>query len=225
MRIGRCAALTALIAGSLTLCESAGAQLGFTVTGRYEAVAQGSGRYGSVALYPLAPFMRAGIFAEGGSGTKTAHGMLFAAEGGYTPPSGRSIELGGWFWSSGDSDVYQIHGKTFFNRELGVQLGWIGSTGAEGNALTLFLIHDLASANVAPDSRRKWGVQTGLGIIRAKAKDPTNVGDEPTSNDFTMFVQGSLEIGKNMSVNLTQWYLRNRITDLNRFALGVGYSF
>src|SRR5688572_25503599 len=143
--MGRFAALAALFVASSAFCESVEAQLGFTVTGRYEAVAKGSGRYGSVALYPLAPFMRAGIFDEGGAGTKTAHGMLFAADFGITPSSGRSYEIGGWFWGSSDSDVYQIHGKAFISRELGVQLGWIGSSDTNLNAYTLFLIHDLAS--------------------------------------------------------------------------------
>lgn len=215
MRIGR---LVGLCAAIFALPHTAFAQLGFTVTGRYEAVTEGSGRYGSVSIYPLAPFMRAGRFAEGGAGTRTQHGMLFAADVGFTPASGRSTELGGWFWGSGDSDVFQIHAKHFFSREIGVQIGWIGSTKSSGNAYTLFGIYDLASGNVAPEARRKWGVQTGLGVIQDDSS-----GEDST--DFTMFVQGSLEIGKNISVNATHWYLRNRIVDLNRFALGIGYSF
>ena len=210
--------MVTLVAGTMALGGSAGAQLGFTVTGRYQAVTQGSNRYGSVAFYPYAPFMRAGRFAEGGVGTRTSDGMLFAADTGYTPPSGRALEFGAWFWKSSDSDVYQIHAKAFFNRELGVQIGWIGSTQASGNAYTLFLVHNLASANVAPQSRRQWGIQSGAGIIRDSSSGES-------STDFTMFVQGSLEIGKKLSVNLTQWYLRNRIVDLNRFAVGLGYSF
>jgi len=223
--MGRFAALAALIVGSLTLCESAGAQLGFTVTGRYEAVTKGSGRYGSVALYPFAPFMRGGIFAEGGVGTKTAHGVLFATDFGFTPSNGKSFEIGGWFWKSSDSDVYQVHARSFFSRELAAQLGWIG--GSEGlNAYTLFLIHDLASANVAPESRRKWAVQGGLGVIYFETLDPLNPGQKGSmKSDFTMYVQASLEIAKNLSVNATHWYLRQNIVDLNRFALGIGYSF
>ena len=208
----------ALMAVCVALPGTAGAQLGFTVTGRYDAVTEGSGRYGSVAFYPLAPFMRGGRFAEGGAGTRTQHGMLFSADVGFTPASGRSTEFGGWFWGPGDSDVFQLHVKHFVTREIGVQVGWIGSTRDSGNAYTLFGIYDLASGNVAPEARRKWGVQTGLGII----KDDSSGSD---STDFTMFVQGSLEVGKNISVNVTQWYLRNRIVDLNRFALGIGYSF
>src|SRR5688500_13847469 len=126
--MGHCVAIAAFVLGLSALHEPAGAQLGFTVTGRYEAVTKGSGRYGSVAVYPFAPFMRGGILEESGVGTVTSHGMLFAADLGYTPSSGRSYELGGWFWRSSDSDVYQIHGKTFFNKEMGVQLGWIGES-------------------------------------------------------------------------------------------------
>ena len=214
----RCAAVTALMSLILICPGTARAQLGFTVTGRYDAVTEGSGRYGSVAFYPLAPFMRGGRFAEGGAGTRTQHGMLFSADVGFTPASGRSFEIGGWFWGTGDSDVFQIHAKHFITREIGVQIGWIGSTRESGNAYTLFGIYDLASGNVAPEAPRKWGVQTGLGIIQ----DNSSGSD---STDFTMFVQGSVEVGKNISVNATHWYLRNRIVDLNRFALGLGYSF
>src|SRR5204863_6907847 len=131
-------------------------------------------------------------------------GMLFAADVGYTRTNGRSLEFGGWFWKSSDSDVYQVHVKTYFSRELGMQLGWLNSTNEAANQITLFLTHDLASANVAPNSARKWGVQTGVGLIRGKAADPTNTGKAPTSTDFTMYVQGSLEVGKNVTVNATQ---------------------
>ncbi len=226
MRIGRFAALAALIVGSLAFGKSAGAQLGFTVTGRYEAVTKGSGRYGSVALYPLAPFMRGGIFDEGGVGTKTTHGVLFAADFGFTPSNGKSFEVGGWFWKSSNNDVYQIHARSFFSRELAVQLGWLNGSNRR-SAYTLFLIHDLASANVAPESRRKWAVQGGLGVIYYETRDPLSPtgAKGPMKSDFTMYVQGSLEIAKNLSVNATHWYLRENIADLNRFALGIGYSF
>src|SRR5687767_4539250 len=141
--MGHCVAIAAFVLGLSALHEPAGAQLGFTVTGRYEAVTKGSGRYGSVAVYPFAPFQRGGILEEAGVGTETSHGMLFAADFGYTPSSGRSYELGGWFWQSGDSNVRQIHGKVFITKEIGVQLGWIGNSRNDLNAYTLFLIYDL----------------------------------------------------------------------------------
>ena len=220
MKVLRGAARAALAMACGALAAPAFAQFpGFTGNARYEAtVRPESRRYGSVSLYPLAVFTVAGRLSTQQAGTDTEAGVLLAADLGVKPAGRRSAyELGGWYWSRGNSDLYQIHTRAFVTPEVGVQLSYLGSTSVGGDAYTAFLLYELASSQVAPRARRRWTVQTGLGAFL-----DASGGRKTTS--VTVFTQGSVSLGGRVSLSAGQWYVRDRSTDLNRFVVGFGYS-
>ncbi len=222
LKMRRCAALAALLAGCCMQSIPAHAQgyAGFTADARDEAVKKpGSKFYGSFSFYPLAAFETGGRLPNLSAGTTTSYGTLFAADLGVKPARARgAIEIGTWYWNSGVSDLYQVHLRGFFTPELGVRAAYLASTSVSGSAYTTFLVYDLTSRRIQPRARRRWTVETGLGVFF----DPTA---GRTTSSFSMYVQGSVEIAKRITINGSQWYLRDRSADLNRFALGLGYSF
>jgi hypothetical protein len=193
---------------------------GVTGNARYEAsVKPGTQHYGSASFYPFASFASGGNFGNGTSGTRTDFGTLFAADFGVKPAKSRnSYEVGGWYWTKGGSDLYQLQGRVYFTPEMGVQLAYLGSTKVSGNSYTAFLLYDLASNKVAPTAKKKWTIQTGLGLLM----DPTG---GRTTVSPTVFVQFSTMVAKNISVNAGIWTLRDRSTDITRYVLGSSYRF
>lgn len=213
---------TAAAAGCAALAAPAFAQFpGFTGNARYEATARPEARrYGSISLYPVALYTVAGRLSNEAAGTSTQAGVLLAADVGVKPAGRRSAyELGGWYWSRGSSDLYQIHARAFATPALGAQLSYLSSTSIGGNAYTAFLLYDLASRQFAPGSHlKKWTIEMGLGMFI-----DASGGRRTTS--ATLFTQASLGLGGRLSLNVGQWYLRDRSTDLNRFVAGLGYNF
>jgi hypothetical protein len=146
--------------------------------------------------------------------------------------------------------VYQLHGRLFFTRtrELGIQAGVLKGGFFKGNnavstSTTLFVISEVSSERAqrrtdpttegggdagagTPQRGRKpaaWAFQLGLGMYANPENDPGQLSDY--TRGFTGFVQGSVALGNNVSLNASVWYLRDRFLDYNRFTLGLGYGF
>ncbi len=227
MKFSHGAAPLLLLTAGVTSISPARAQFaGFTGNARYDASAkQGAVPYGSLSIYPVAIFATAGrnivSNANGNdvSGAVSVGGTLISGDVGVKLPRSRSaLELGGWYWANGDTGLYQAQGRFFFTPQLGVQLAYLGATRVAGSAYSGFVVYDLTSRQFARRLRPRWSAELGLGLLR-----DTSGGQDTT--DFSLFLSASVEIAPRISINASQWFLRDRSSDLNRFALGVGFSF
>ena len=216
------APLLALMAGAASITPARAQFAGFTGNARYEATAsQKAVPYGSLSLYPVAIFATGGRITDTVAGAVSDSGLLVAGDVGVKLPRTRSaLEIGGWYWNKGSSDLYQIQGRAFLTPQIGLQLSYIGSTNklASGHTYSGFVVYDLTSQQFARRARPRWSVEFGLGLLR-------DVSAGQDTSDFSFFVSGSVEIAPRISINASQWYLRDRSADLNRFALGLGFSF
>lgn len=208
-----------LVAGGT---RSANAQFaGFTGYSRYDATTKaGNVGYGSFSYFPVAVFQSGGSFGNGAVGTRSDFGSLVSGDFGLKLAKTTSaLELGGWYWTKGSSDLYQIQGRAYFTRELGLQVSYLSSTSTSGNAWATYLLYDLSSLKFGRKVRPRWGIKTGIGLfqdVSAGSPKPTNL---------TYFISGSIEVAPRVSINASTWYLRDRSADLTRLAVGLGYSF
>lgn len=153
-------------------------------------------------------------FSAGGGGS--ARGFLASAEGGYAPRGSKSsFAFGGWYWRdySRSTDIFEVHGKYYWNAQWGIQGGYLNaSTG--GRAFDAFLLYNLTPRK--PDAYR-WSAQIGFGPFW----DITDY----TTTDITAFVQLSSKLSRNLSLDLTYWFVRDRADSVSRLAIGFGWQF
>ena len=241
-----------LALGVGVLGAPASAQFGGGLSSDFESTVD-TGRkfgpfYGSVAVYPIAVFVNSGTDAEGASGTSYDFGRLTSLDFGFRPPRSRTpLEFGGWFWGRGsdfnltqrDNDQYQLHARVWFTttRQLGLQVAMLDSTRIKPTsqrpdrpdfrAYTAFLLYEFRSLEPSPDRQKRWVVTTGVGFLRDATPLSSGSGrfEGKSTSEFTTFVQAALFFDKSLSLNLSEWYIRDREQDLNRFALGLGYKF
>ncbi|HET6386350.1 MAG TPA: hypothetical protein VFJ58_23400 [Armatimonadota bacterium] len=176
----------------------------------------GPARVGNVSIYPFAQF---NIRVPGASASDT--GVLVAAEEVFGRSKG-AYAFGGWYWSKYNSDpnhidFYEGHAKYYFTRQIGIQAGVIGTTIQGGNVVDVFLLGSLDSHRYQPHTHYPWAIQAGAGPFI----DPT--GGE-TTKDITAFVSGDLTVWRGWSLDASYWYVRDRIADLNRIAIGFGHK-
>ena len=219
--------LLLLTAGAAPISPARAQFAGFTGNARFDAATkQGAVPYGSLSLYPVAIFATAGrniqtnnAAGDEVSGAISVGGTLIAGNLGLKLPKSRSaLEIGGWYWANGDTGLYQAQGRFFFTPQIGVQLAYLGATRVGGSAYSGFVVYDVTSRQFSRRARPRWTAEAGLGLIR-----DTSSGQDTT--DFSLFMSASLEIAPRVSINASQWFLRDRSADLNRFALGIGFSF
>lgn len=203
----------------------------------------------SLSFFPVAPFASSGGFATGVQGTQTNYGMLLDGELEVSWKRGQGKEalnrvgLGGYYWSKGSGDLYQIHQRVFFSEQFGIQTAYLSSSSsvALGPSYTFFFLYDLNSRSLfgqrggrergaKSDKRtpRPFNIELGLGTyIDPTGQQLPNGGPEHrlTTLGFSTFISGTFDMGKRVSLIASQWYVRDRTADLTRFALGVGYRF
>jgi hypothetical protein len=238
----RSAIVITVLVSSVVLCAPARAQYngGNTTMTTLIAVApttQGAPQtflprmhYGALSLH-YAPFFSGGRFpgasvslpgnnqSIGPGGTQTNVGPLLAGDVGFRGHNARrTLEMGGWYWTRGHTDLYELHGRGFFSETMGVQVGYLGSTSSSGSAMDTFLFYDFASQQLDKNARRPWAIEVGIGPFM-------DFSAGKTTNSFSFYLQGSLGVAKNLSVSLSQWYVRDRSLDNIRLALGLAYRF
>ncbi len=226
MRIRRVISIAAAVCAVCALPKAAHAQFGYNANPGFTATARHGDNfvaaapvYGSVYLYPVSEFNTAGSFSTGTSGTKSAAGSLVGANVGFQSATGRkNVEVGGWFWTKGSGDLYQVDVLKYVAPEVAVQAATIGSTSTKERAYSFYGIYELDSRRVAPTAPRSFGFQIAPGLYMDTAGGTTTY-------SFTSFVQGSYQIGKNLSLDASQWYIRDRGNDLTRFSVGVAMGF
>lgn len=162
-------------------------------------------------FYPVALFIvtdRAGIFSR--------NGFLFSAEATVIPKPNRpqAYGAGTWFWIGHNSDIFEVHGKYFFDKKWGAQVGYLNSTRVSAPAVDYFALYNINPASNAP---YYWTWQAGAGFF-------TDMSAGRTTTDITSFIQGQTTLGKDLSLSFSYWFIRNR-SFFNRVALGVGKRF
>lgn len=236
------------VAGALLAAAPAPAraQFGFTTSERFDVGRQREKAfYASVSLYPFATFLQGGYFPDADqAGTRSNPGRIIAAEAGWKRREWNTpIEAGGWLYSRGSSfnpieadenaageriDLYELHARAYFtrSRELGVQVGYLGTSEQNGKGYTAFLISEYSTQRIRGYNRLPWGIQAGIGYLGDPSFNPysTRTGQPTYTRGFSFFVQGSVQIGYRFTLNISEWYIRSRDQDLNRLALGLGYS-
>lgn len=181
---------------------------------------------------PLAVFSYAGAL-PGGGGTKSFTGLILAPN--YAIPRGKqtSLELGGFYFLEKDRrDIYQVDVKYFVNREVGAQLAYLNLRIGNAPAFTGFLLYRLTSP---ANSSKNWNLLFGGGAYYNISRQISPIigggGNEifpeaPLSTvNFTFFMNGSITLNKTMSLTASHWYIRDRNSELNRFALGLTFKF
>ena len=170
----------------------------------------------SIALYPLASFQA--------SAPSSLHdtGALIAAEKTFG-----QFGVGGWYWfnyarGSQSQDFYELHGDynlgKQFGNHLGIQAGVLSSPShVEGESFDVFVTGQISSAQLNQKTRYPWAIQVGAGpFIDATFNQ--------SSTNATAFVAGSLEMAKHLTLQASYWYVRDQSLNVNRLAIGVGYS-
>lgn len=215
----RLAALAAVLFGVLIVSVPAHAQLGSRGRGNESTTTTGPTRYGAVVVYPYAGFRLGGSLPNGTSGTTSNIGGLFSLDFGFRKRGHvDALEFGGWYWSDAHSNLYQVHGRYMFNPDLGFQAALLNTTRGAPNLYTLFAIYDLDSHRIGAKTRRAFGIQFGVGTL-------LDSGQNKTTSDLSFYANARLNLATNITLNGTAWYVRDRNVDLNRFAVGLGYSF
>ena len=207
---------------------------------------------------------------SGSSGArKTISGLLFAPEVTFTSKTGKGgIAFGGWYWAALSnhndySDVGDIHIKYLVTPKLGAEVGYLFNPRHASNDVKQEGVNLIASYAVVSQPRRnkKPGISVVLGAGVQEINN-SKISNTDTSNgltqtiqfnfksttDFTGYLAGGFEVTKNLSVNLSYWYLggsqkvniSDNISaagaaanfdtatlsrDSNRVALGASYSF
>lgn len=176
----------------------------------------GSGRRQSIAaaIFPLAPWR----FDFKGGGSGTIDGTLFAVESTFVNESGTGgYGIGGWYWGSRDKnitgDVYELHGKYFFNQKLGIQAGYVGFQDG-GSGYDLYLTGNIAAKSSAETGKGGYSVDLGAGPYK-----------DPGGTFASAFLAGSADVAKQVSVNASIWYVGDSSFTAMRYGLGLGYRF
>lgn len=125
------------------------------------------------------------------------------------------------------------------------------NTKTDENSADLFLLYDISSDQVVKFYKKvstntstyeedlgreeryhRWDIQIGTGLyfdntphINNSSSSSPNSLAYGSSVNMSLFVTASLQIKKNVSLVLSEWYYRDRYQDLNRVALGLGISF
>jgi hypothetical protein len=201
----------------------------------------------NIGIYPLAAFDTAGVFG-GRTGTQTLAAPLFTFEASTVTRNPRTrIDVGGWYWGKSDADLFEVHVRAVTRSGLGLQIGYLNNTKktvlrqgftsgllTDANANDAFLIYEVRSPRTTalPVSRHQpWVVQFGAGLFidytphLIGVPHPNQDISNATTGNYTFFVAGSIELAPRFNFQASEWIVRDRGEDLNRVAIGLGYSF
>jgi hypothetical protein len=211
MKNGSTAALLTVLLGGIALSNPAHAQWG-TATNPM-SVAGSTTKIGqtSVSIYPATPFTISAPRYQ-----STLVGTLIAADYSFVKGQHSAFTIGGWVWARDGADIEELHAKYYFGRDWGIQAGLLGSSHGGGTPSDYFLNYHFALGK-ASDARAVQ-ILTGAGIF----VDPSG---STTTAGFSGFLQAQAPIGKNLTLNLSYWYLNDKGIDGHRYGLGIGTRF
>lgn len=124
-------------------------------------------------------------------------------------------QFGGFYYSKGNEHLFQLTGKYFVNRTVGLQGAYQTGSGG-GNAFSIHGLFNVSSTAKDPNAKVPWDIQLGLGMLT-----PSNGPDA-----FSGFLQLSVGLGHNWTVDTSYWgVFPGGSNSINRLMLGLGYSF
>lgn len=214
-------------------------EVGVVVNGKQEARTHAPRSQHSVGLYPLSIFSIGGLLRQPDNslvgGTRSIVGSIFSYDVVSNLDYGRRFEFGGFYfrpYDGNDGDLYQIAGRYFPNKQIGFQVAYLNSTEAHGNSdASSFSYHVLIDVTAVPTGRpdaRQITARLGVGVLNNLSKEYQLSDNQFVSRstfNFSTFVDLSYSLGPRVSLNATEWYIRDRNADLNRFSVGASYRF
>ena len=222
--------LAALGAGLLCAGIAAHAQIGIQFEQFAADVKTASSKQTSVHLMyaPIAVWN----FEGAGASTSRNTNFLFSADATF----GKHFGLGGWYNNFSNTFLYEIHGRYYFNNQLGVQLGTVGGeafrVASNGTTINKENTNDIDGFLFYRTRPARWNGELGLGFY---GTDGGNTGP-------TFYLAGSYSISRAWSIDLSFWYINSDVPALRkfsngtfantsanqtqtRFTAGIGYSF
>lgn len=210
--IAGCAAL--LMAGSTARAQSFG-------TARIlRPRQQESGERARPNYFSIAPVLFLGIDNRN-ERTASAGALVIGYERGIDVRSRDSAaQVGAFIYTQGDNALFQFQGKYYFNPHVGLQASLLeGDHGGKPDT-ALFALYNLSTRTLDPKARIPWDFQVGLGSYFPGKKT------ESSPNSLSGFVQLGFNVTPTVSINSSYWGIATKDdSSINRFLVGVGYSF
>ena len=171
-----------------------------------------------------------------------------------TPSSRRRgrYTIGGWYWGRSGNDLYEVHVRAQAPKGLGLQVGYLNTTqgfvarpgpagqtrATDAQAVDLFVFYGFSSYSVAKNAEDRkalskrtkgnWSVEIGAGLYIDMSLHYLQAQQTYSSNstaNYTFYASGSIQLYRSLSLQATEWVLRDRLQELNRITVGLGYSF
>jgi hypothetical protein len=188
----------------------------------------------SFGVYPLTVFSVAGAIQRSSDGafvggTYSSTGITYSGDYVQLLDQSRRLEVGGFYYRAfdGSSDLYQVALRFFPTPVAGFQFGYIDSTmfPARTNSYHVLLQTEGRGINGKEGAVH---MEFGVGILN-NLSPQLNTGTGAYSSlstvNFSTFVDVSYGLSKNVKLLATEWYVRDRNDDINRFGLGVSFQF
>ena len=164
-------------------------------------------------------------------GTRSIVGTVFNFDSISNLDRGRRFEIGGFYFNPDSErygDLYQINARYFPNKQIGFQVAYIDSTEGKASSGSYHVLLDLVSEGAGRTKGKKIGARLGIGLLQNFTKEfDAGSGGVIRSNtaNFSTFLDVSLEVLPRVSLNATEWFIRDRNADINRFGVGLSYKF
>ncbi len=208
--------------------------VGITINGTQKATVTRPRSQQTVGLFPATQFSVAGQLFDSDAnefvgGTRTVVGTVLTLDSISNLDNGRRFELGGWFFFPNDgsvNDLYQLSARYFPNKQIGFQIAYIDSTQFKASSASYHLVFDVSSQGAGVTKGVTISSRLGVGALTNFTRDSDEFGVTRRRNttNFSTFVDVSLEITKRLSINATEWFVRDRNNDVNRFGIGLSYK-
>lgn len=190
----------------------------------------------TLGLYPGTVFSIAGQLLDEElnqlvGGTKSIVGTVVTYDVVSNLDYGRRFELGGFYFSPDSDrygDLYQLNARYFPNKQIGFQVAYIDSTEIKASSGSFHVLFDISAQGAGRTKGKKIGARLGVGTLGNFTKDTSPDGTTRIRRqtfNFSTFLDASLEITPRLSLNATEWFIRDRNVDINRFGIGLSYKF
>ena len=208
--------------------------VGITLNGKDKATVVRQRSQQTVGVFPGTTFSVAGQLFDADAnefvgGTQSFVGTVLTLDSVSNLDNGRRFELGGFFFFPDNSDVndlYQVAARYFPNKQIGFQVAYIDSSQFKASSASYHLLLDISTQGAGVTKGVTISSRLGVGALTnfTRDRDENGVSTRRNSTNFSTFVDVSLEITKRLSLNATEWFIRDRNNDINRFGIGLSYK-
>lgn len=187
-----------------------------------------------VALYPATVFAVSGALVNSANsltgGTRLTTGATLSFDEVLTAGKQSTVSLSGFYFRDyqGLTDLYQVAFSSFPRYSYGFQFAFLDSTLKSAPGATAHVILRFENQMAARSWKSPLQADLGIGIYSDFSPnydfaDGKYVVEQ--SVNFSTFFEASYEIAPNVSIVGSEWYVRDRNDDVNRFGIGLSFSF